>query len=94
MKKKVDVLKTKYDTKYNDYNTLLSTCSVKESVIREKIKKEGKNNQTIIPMEIILNDSIDLVGDTFIVIDEHVFYRSHIYPPFANSRDIPCSPLP
>ena len=87
MKRKVENLKNKYDSKYNDYNTLLSTCTIKETLIREKIKKEGKNNQTIIQLKDVLKTKsgiiMDLIGliekrDNYILMCDNVMYDNVI----------------
>ncbi len=70
MKYQIKQTQQKYDDKYNNYNNLLSTCTVKESIIREKIKKEGKSNSTIIQLKDILKTKSGIIMDLISLIDK------------------------
>ena len=87
MKIKIDNMKKKIDDKYNNYNRLLSTCIVKETMLREKIKKNGKSNDVMIQLKDILKTKsgiiMDLIGlmekrDNFILLCDNVMYDNVI----------------
>ena len=87
MKIKIDNTKKRIDEKYNNYNRLLSTCIVKETMLREKIKKNGKSNDVMIQLKDILKTKsgiiMDLIGlmekrDNFILLCDNVMYDNVI----------------
>ena len=87
MKIKIEGMKKKVDDKYNNYTRLLSTCIIKESVIREKIQKNGKSNDTVIQLKDILKTKsgiiMDLISlmekrDNYILLCDNVMYDNVI----------------
>jgi hypothetical protein len=74
MKTKIEGMKKKYDDKYNNYNRLLTTCIVKETVIREKINKNGQSNDSIIQLKDILRTKSGIIMDLISLIDKRDNY--------------------
>ena len=74
IKKKIESVKTKIDNKYNDYNRLLNTCIVKETIIRDKIHKKGKSADTIIQLKDILKTKSGIIMDLIGLIDKRDNY--------------------
>ncbi len=65
---KIETMKKRYDDKYNNYNRLLSTCIVKETMIREKITKHGKSNDILIQLKDILKTKSGIIMDLITLI--------------------------
>lgn len=87
MKTRIGNMKKRYNDKYDNYNKLLSTCTVKESLIRDKIKKDGKNNNNMIQLKDILKTKsgiiMDLIGliekmDNYTLLCDNVMYDNVI----------------
>ena len=74
IKKKIDVVKKKLDDKYTSYNRLLNTCIVKESLIRETIKKNGSNQNNMIQLKDILKTKSGIIMDLIALIDKRDNY--------------------
>tara|TARA_Y100000591_G_C21848140_1_gene709925 strand:- start:1848 stop:2873 length:1026 start_codon:yes stop_codon:yes gene_type:complete len=74
MERKIDTFKKRYDDKYNNYNNLLTSCIVKESLIRDKIKKDGKNKDNILQLKDILKTKSGIIMDLINLIDKRDNY--------------------
>lgn len=74
IKKKIETVKTKIDNKYNDYNRLLNTCIVKETIIRDKMHQKGKSADTIIQLKDILKTKSGIIMDLISLIDKRDNY--------------------
>ena len=70
MKTRIDGMKKRYNDKYNNYNRLLSTCTVKESLIRDNIKKNGKSNDKMIQLKDILKTKSGIIMDLISLIEK------------------------